>query len=294
MSAALPAFGAEAVFYLCCGFDVTRDWFRNFVGRRMEPALLWASAVLPYLIFSLAAGTFVPRAFYLLCVLCAVVAFWHTFLPRRILYDVGFLVVATAPIISGVFRRIYVSPDPHLRVDILGHLMWIRLAISAFLVFREWNPGAFSFWPDAREWKIGFVWYLAAIVPLVTVAVGIHDVRFAPLQGEWWKIAAIGVGTFFAFLWVIALGEELFFRGVVERAFLDANLSPALAVAISAAVFGGAHLWFHAFPNWHRALVASVLGLACGLAYLQTRTVRTPMVTHAFVVMTWRVLFRDY
>lgn len=294
MAAALPAFAVEAVFYLACGFDAQRGWFRNFVHPKLEPGLLWASAIAPYLIFSSIAGTFAARPFYLLGGLCAVMALWYFVLPHRFAYDLGFLVIAAAVVISGVFRRVYISPDPHLRIDVLGHIMWTRLAITAFLSVRGWNPGAFSFWPSAREWRIGFVCYLIAIGPLIFLSKSMHDSHFEVPHETGWRIAAVGIGTFFASLWFIAFGEELFFRGVVARALLNLELSPIWAVAGSSALFGLAHLWFHTFPNFHKAAVAAVLGVACGIAYLQTRSVRTSMVTHAFVVMTWRVCFRDY
>ncbi len=62
------------------------------------------------------------------------------------------------------------------------------------------------------------------LVPIVAIALGLHDVRFAPLQGAWWRIAGIAVGTFFGMLWVVALGEELFFRGV-DRAWAAEQLA---------------------------------------------------------------------
>jgi membrane protease YdiL (CAAX protease family) len=93
-------------------------------------------------------------------------------------------------------------------------------------------------------------------------------------------------------LWVVALGEELFFRGVIERALLNGWRSPVPAVLLSAILFGSAHLWFHEFPNWRRALIATLLGLGCGMAYLRNGSVRAPMVTHALVVTTWRVFFK--
>jgi uncharacterized protein len=292
MTAVLPAFLVEAIFYLASMFEATRAWFARISSRRTQGAMLWISALLPYLILSLARATFERNAFYLLALLCGVFAFWYVYTPRRLAYDVGFLVIAAAPIVERVFARIYLSPGGHLRVDILGHLMWIRLGVLALLVLREWDPGPFSLWPDASEWKTGLLYYLAVLVPIVFVATALHDLRFAPLQDAWWRVAAIAVGTFFAVLWVVALAEELFFRGVIERALYDHWRSPALAVLLSAAIFGAAHLWFHQFPDWRQAVVATVLGLACGVAYVQTGSVRAPMVTHALVVATWRVLFK--
>jgi membrane protease YdiL (CAAX protease family) len=293
MTAALPAFFVEAIFYLGSGFDETRTLFARIRPPAAQAAILWISAVLPFLIFSLAAGTFERNTFYLLCMLCAVFAFWYAVLPHRIAYDIGFLIIGAAPIILRVFQRIYLSPDNHIRVDVLGHLMWIRLGIAALLILRGWDPGPFSFWPRRGEWKIGILYYLFVLIPIIAVALGLHDVRFAPLHEQWWRIAAILIGTFFGILWVVALAEELFFRGVIERALLNGwNSSPPAAVFISALIFGAAHLWFRHFPDWRRAAVTAILGIACGLAYLKTGSVRAPMVTHAFVVVTWRLFFR--
>lgn len=292
MAAALPAFLVEAIFYSAAGFEETRGWVARIRSRRTQAGLLWISALAPYLLFSFLAGTFQVNAFRLLAVLVAVFAFWYAIVPRRFAYDAGFLIIAAAPILLRVFQRIYRAPDGHTRVDVLGHLMWIRVGIVALLVLREWDAGAFGFWPRREEWKTGVVYYLLAVAPIVALSLGLHDTRFAPLQGEWWRIAGIAIGTFSGILWVLALSEELFFRGVIERALLNSWGSPALAVVLSSLLFGGVHLWFRAFPDWRRALVATVLGIACGLAYLRTGSVRAPMVTHAFVVATWRVLFR--
>ncbi len=150
MTAAFPAFLVEAIFYLGSGFERTRSWFGRVRPRAAQAAILWISALLPFSIFSLGAGTFERNTFYLLCMLCAVLAFWYVVLPHRLAYDIGFLIVAAAPVILRVFQRIYVSPDDHIRVDILGHLMWIRLGIAALLILRAWDPGPFSFWPRSR------------------------------------------------------------------------------------------------------------------------------------------------
>lgn len=291
MTAALPAFLVEAGFYLGSVFEQTRNYFSRIRIARLQGAALWVSALLPYCIFSVANGTFERNAFYLLAVLTGVFAFWYVLLPRRTAYDVGFLVIAAAPVVLRVFPRIYRSPDA-TRVDVLGHLMWIRLGIAALLILREWQPGPFGFWPRRHEWRSGFLWYLIFVVPVVLLALGTHDVHFEPLTGPWWRIAAIGIGTFFGVLWVVALGEELFFRGVIERGLLNVSGSAVLAIGVSAVLFGSVHLGFRHFPDWRRALTATLLGVAVGIVYARSNSVRAPMVTHAFVVATWRVFFR--
>lgn len=293
MRAALPAFLLEAVFYLGSVLEETRASVDTVRSRRLQALLLWSSALAPYLVFATVAGTWETHAFGVLAVLTGVLAYWYVVLPRRVAFDFGFLSIAAAPVLLHVFRRIYVSPsNDHFRVDILGHLMWIRLAIASLLLLRRWNPGAFGFWPRASEWRIGFGYYAAAILPIALLALWLHDVRFALADGPWWRVAGLGLGVFFGTLWVVALGEDLLFRGVIERALLDRWRSPAIGVMVSALLFGAVHLWFQHFPNWQRAVVVTALGVACGLAYWQSRSVRASMVTHALVVATWRVFFR--
>ncbi len=292
LSAALPAFCLESAFYLASFFIETREALELLRPARLQALVLWAAALAPYLVFSLLAGSFHRNAFYLLAGLTAVFSLWHALLPRRLAYDAGFLVIGAAPFLTHVFSRIYISPDPHVPVDILGHLMWIRLGVVALLVLRHWQAGPLSLWPTALEWRIGALLFLASIVPLIAIALAVHDVRYAPQHGPWWRILGLALGYFFGCLWVVAVGEELFFRGVIQRAILTHWRSPVLAVGISAVLYGAAHLWFRAFPNWPDVVVTSVLGIGCGIAYLRTGSVRAPMVTHALVVVAWRMLFK--
>jgi membrane protease YdiL (CAAX protease family) len=293
MTAVLPAFLFEAFFYLGSVFEETRIWFSQFRAKRLQAAVLWLSAVVPYLILSLGAGTFQRNAFYLVVMLTGVLAFWHAVLPRRVAFDVGFLLVAAAPFVTRVFNRIYISPDPHqLQADVLGRVMWLRLGIAALLILREWDPGPLGLWPTNREWRLGFLYFAAAILPIALLSLALHDSHFEPQHGPWWRIAGLGIGTLFGILWVVALAEELFFRGVIAQAIGKAWHSQWAGIIAAAVLYGCAHLWLHEFPNWRRAVVVVPLGIACGLLYFRTGSVRAPMVTHALVVVTQRLLFR--
>lgn len=295
MTAVLPACLLEASFYLASVMESTRYWFGRLQPRKFFAGVLWASALLPYLVFSLGSGTFRGGSFLLLAALFGSLTCWYLVLPRHWIVDVGFLIFIAVPVASRVFAHLYRSPGAHdLRLDALGHFAWIRLALVAMLVFRCWQPGAFGVWPRGREWAVGTAYFLGIIIPLSFLAAGLHVYRFAPLHAPWWQIAGIAIGTFFGILWVVALSEELFFRGVIERALLDAWPSPLLAILVSAVLYGCSHLAYRHFPNWQDAVVTTVLGVACGMAYASTGSVRTSMVTHALTVAAARVLFKPY
>ncbi len=288
VSAALPAFSCEAVFYLASIFKQTREVFKKLRSSKLQAILLWISTFLPYLVFSLAAHTFERNSFYLLAGLSAILCFWFVVLPRRAAYDIGFLVIAAAPQITGVFKRLYVLRQ----MDVLGHLMWIHAGVIALLVLREWKPGEFSFWPTPREWQIGLFVFMLAIAPLIGLSQAVHFARFVTPHAAWWRVAMEAGGTFLGILWVVALSEELFFRGFVQRALEKQWNNRVLAILVSAALFGAAHLWAHTFPNWQYAVVASLLGVACGGAYWWGGSVRASMVTHSLVVVVWRLFFQ--
>lgn len=288
--AILPACLVESFFYVSTLFEHTRSWFRDRGHTAGRFGALIVSAILPYLILTLGSGTFQVRAFVLLTFLVLVLAGWHLVLPRRVVYDAGFLAIAAAPVVVRAFGRIYPSFASHLKLDILGQLMWIRIAVVALLVFREWNPGPFGLWPKAREWKVGMFWFSVSIVPLACLAVAVNDVRFA--VPELVRGLELMVGTFFGFFWISGLGEELYFRGVIERALFSSTRQWPVAVVASALLFGSVHLWFHTFPDWQRAATASCLGLSCGAAYAQTGSIRASMVTHSMAVAVLKTFFR--
>jgi uncharacterized protein len=292
-TAAFPAFVLETLFYLGSVFENTRRaWGDAIPSPRAKAAALWVSAILPYLVFSLAAGTFVLNAFYLVAGLSAVFVFWYVLLPRRTAYDIGFMIIAAVPFVARIFGRLYQSPDPHLKVDVLGHLMWIRLGVVILLVLRKWDAGPVGLWPRRDEWKSGSIWFAAAILPVTAVALAVHGVRYVPPEGPWWRILGIAAGTFVGAFAVLTLGEELFFRGGIQRAVVTAFGSPVVAVIVSSLLFGSVHLWYRHFPNWPWAIVASVLGVFCGLAYAQTGSIRASMITHSLTIVVWRMIFR--
>jgi membrane protease YdiL (CAAX protease family) len=261
----------------------------------VQALALWISALAPYLLFSSLTGTFRLQHFAILLFVTALLSFWNVVLPRSPVADLGFLALAAAPMVARLLPEIYESPDPHSRADFLGpalgHAMWFRIGIVALLVLRQWDAGPFSLWPRLREWRIGVICYLLAVGPISAMALAVHAVRFSPLQRDPLILAFTAVSTFFGIFWGVALGEDLFFQGVVTRALVGTWNSWLMAIGVSAVLFGAVHLWVHGFPNWRWASVVTVLGVACGIAYAKSGSVRAPMVTHAFVVTTWRLLF---
>jgi membrane protease YdiL (CAAX protease family) len=278
----LAAFLFEYLFYLVPGFEQLRE---RLAGPRL-PWLLAASAVAPYLVYSIGTGQFQWAALAKLTALALIVSFWYVVLPAGAFADIGLLCLLAAVLLRKYFDPIYSPPVPRLDVDILGHLALIHVSAMALLVQRRVAGTGFGFLPGREEWAIGvrhFLYFLPVGVPM---ALAIGAFRLGPVAPVW-KIA----GTFFGILWVVALSEEFFFRGLLQQQLTKWTGSAHAGLAIASVLFGSVHLGFRAFPNWRFALVAAVAGWFYGRAFQQARSIRAPMVTHALVVTTWRALF---
>ena len=281
----------EASFYLIPGFAEVR----KAIEERWRPPVialcLSVSALAPYCAYTVPAGLFRWTSFVLLAALAAILSFWYLCLPRNRLVDVAFLLFVAAVVLGGSFTAIFPRPVAGLRLEILGQLMWTRLAATAVLCFRRAEGVGFGFIPSRTEWGIGLRQYLYFLPIGLPLALWIGFLRFRPLNLQWWGLVAVAVGTFLGMFWVVALAEEFFFRGLLQQWLGQWLGNRTAGLVIATLAFGLVHLPFRSFPNWRFALVATVAGFFYGRAYSLSGGIRAAMVTHALVNTTTRMLF---
>jgi membrane protease YdiL (CAAX protease family) len=297
--AALPVFAAFLIaypFYLVTGFPAMRE---RLAGPRLKWILL-AAVVLPYLACCCGAIEFHWYNVLRLAALALTMSLWYVALTPRfarrsdapdkpgglsyILADLAFLAIIPAVVLGGYFDSIY-PPYMGQKLNVLGHVTFLPVVVLVLMLERRVRETGYGFAPTRREWRIGVLHYLyflpiGGAVAFLLRAVKPHE------PAALWKIAA----TFLAFLWVIGLSEEFFFRGVLQQWIEDSTRNRAAALAIASAVFGLVHLGFrgYPFPNWRWALLAGIMGWFCGRARNQAGSIRASAVTHALVVATWR------
>jgi uncharacterized protein len=294
-SAAVPiaaAFLIEVPFYLLAGFDSVRAWLAK-QGRFRVACLLAGSAMLPWVVYSLASGDARLAAFLLLLAVAVAVPFWYLALPVVPWADILFLGAVAGIYLSKVFDRIYVSPVPKLSISVLGHLMLIRTAATAVLQVRRNVKADFRFIPNRHEWMAGLGWF-AAMLPFIGTAYwALGLVKLRPHPYNVGVTALVAAGTFFGILWVVALSEEFFFRGLLQQWIEQWTDRPLLALVLASVLFGSAHLGFHhIFPNWRWAIVAGILGIFCGMCWRRAHSVQAAMVSHALIVTVWLTFFQ--
>jgi len=289
--AAIGAILLEITFYYVMGVEALRARLE-----RLPPAgvgvLLILAAAAPYILASFGFHTFRWSSLGWIVLLAGLASFWFIALPKRPVFDLLFLAMAATVMLLRVFHPIYGSdPHPKLPLASLGQLMWIRTCVFSMLSIRRVKGIGFGFWPKTREWKIGATFFLLLIPVAAAIAWLIGFARPHVPAGGWQKTSVLALATFFGILWVVALGEEFFFRGLLQQWFGAWMRSEAAGLIAASVAFGAVHLWFRAFPNWRFALLAAVAGVFYGLAFRRARSIRASMVTHALVVTTWRVFF---
>lgn len=285
--AIIAAFLIEYSFYLAAGFEAVREWLHDHVSPTRFAAALAVSAVLPYLVYSIPTGAFHWTACAVLCAVIAAVSFWYVAFGPSVVADSLFLALLAAIVLSRSFDHIYTFAAAK-GMSILGHLMLIHTAALAVLVLRCGEGVTFGFLPSQKEWVTGiqyFFYFLPVGFPLA-MGLGVAHLNFTAGLLLWKALA-----YFFGALWVTALSEEFFFRGLLQYWLTQWTGRAQLSLLAASLLFGAAHLPFRGFPNWRMAAVSAVAGIAYGMAYRKAGTILSSMVTHALVVTFWRTLF---
>jgi membrane protease YdiL (CAAX protease family) len=290
VAAILPALLVEAALYVGPGFAVVRERLLRWPKAKLAAALA-VSAVLPWLIYTLGSGKFTAEKFLYLLALVLPVAYWYVVLPQVRTVDFSLLLLLSAPFMFRLFFDIYPAAQPKLRMDFLGKWMWIRLGFAVFLLVRQVEGIQFGFVPSRAEFMTGLKYYFRFLPFGVTLGYLLGIVQVG-LPSTNWPVPVLAVGTFLGLLWTVSLGEEFFFRGLIQQ-WLDQILdSPLAALTIASILYGLVHLPFRGPFNWRYALLVALLGWFCGQAYQESRGIRAPMVTHALAATTWIVAFQ--
>lgn len=281
----IAAFLLELPLYLAPFFESARG-AAGRMGRWWLAAALAATAVLPYLAYTLPTGYFDGLDCFRVAGLAICVAFWYLVLPSTIWSDLLFLAAPAAILISKVLKQVYPSPIPHVSVDILGHLMLIHVAAMSVLVLRGLDGVKPGLIPTRRELWIGARAFLA-FLPVGLALVWLLHARVRPAPLPLWYVVPLFFGSYL----VVSFSEEFAFRGILQQ-HLSQLLGKWSGLLMASVLFGLSHLNFGTFPNWRMVAMAGASGLFNGWAYRETGSIRSSMVTHALTASVWLVWLR--
>ena len=282
--AVLPAFLVELSLYAAQAYETLRQ--------QIPQAAVGLSGAVVYAILAAPVGMFSWISFLTLAAGGLVLVFWFRIWPRSVAADIGFAALMAAPVLFKLFSQYYPRPHEVLRMEFLGQLFWIRAGVASVLNERPQKGINFGFLPAVGEWKTGVICY-ALLLPLVLAGAALTGfARFAWPELAVGRLLLTAIATFAGILWVVALSEEFFFRGLLQQWFEQWTGNAWAGLLAASLLFGAAHLGFRQFPNWRFALLAGLAGIFYGLAFRRGHGIRAAMVCHALTVTTWRLLFR--
>jgi membrane protease YdiL (CAAX protease family) len=284
--AVVPAFLLETGFYIAAGMRQTRERLERLSPGRIALAAT-ITAPIPYLIYSLSTGVFAWRSLIEILALAGVASFWFVIAGRRPVTDLAYLGLMAAPVLLKSFPAIYDDPFPRLQLFVLGLLMWYRTGLVAVLSIRKMEGINFGFVPKRVDWAVGLrnFGYFLPLGLLLGYALDFFRLR----TSLGWMQVAVFLVTFVVTLCGLALAEEFFFRGLLQQVLTRISGRDWIGLLAASVIFGLAHVFKDPFPNWRFVLLATCAGLFYGRAYIQARSIRAAMVTHALVVTVWKV-----
>jgi membrane protease YdiL (CAAX protease family) len=144
-------------------------------------------------------------------------------------------------------------------------------------------------WRDLRSALLGLAGFAVLGLPL---GLWIGFLRCAPALPRWPDVA---MGIVAGYL-LVALPEELLFRGIIQNLMARRAKHKWTAPIIASVVFGLAHLnnatRGYAVPNWAYVAMATLAGLAYGWVWQRTKKVTASAVTHMLVNLVWGILLQ--
>jgi uncharacterized protein len=192
------------------------------------------------------------------------------------------ILVLWLPIEFSLFRMIGVSQATAIVIGMVAGILALRSRPDLLNVTAAFDLRKLSF----RDAALHFAWFSAVGLPLGFAIGFIHPaVRWPSVEGIPMLLTGI--------LFLNALPEEILFRGIIQHSLESVTKSSFASLITTALIFGAAHLNNGPqLPNYRYFVMASLAGIAYGLAWRRSRNVLTSTVTHALVNIVWRLFLR--
>lgn len=159
---------------------------------------------------------------------------------------------------------------------------------SVILLYIVITPLLIFFWKDGFSYDIrsGNLAY-AIIIAVVSVFLFLWLLN---VKRNSWNRSCSTVTIALTYALLFAIPEEIIFRGIVQGSLGSYLDNAILAVILSSAIFGLAHIYNGAkgpglrSSNWQLVGLTFLAGLPLGTIYVLTDSLLLPTVLHAFLV----------
>ena len=262
------------------------EWIRERIRSRLLVMVLPAMLGFPYVIFALHAGNLhwpLAAAMFLLpTALAALLEFSRP--PAKLSWQDC---LALSVLVAAYMLHIFAGAWPFAGLAALPKLYVADIALYLYVVVRRLEGMGYSLVPRLSAILIGLREWL--FFTPIGVGLGLA-LGFIHLHREMPSGTHAAAAVFVTFL-LIAVPEELFFRGILQN-LLETRLRPCIALVIASALFGLSHFPKGAAFNWRYVLLATIAGVFYGRAWHARRQLLASIVTHTAVDVVWSLWFR--
>ena len=291
--------------------------YRNFIRRLDYKLHGWAAAVLllPYLL----AVNLQPDAVELLCFalylflpaalmrlrpqknrpfdifhILTVLSIWIPIEPDFfvLLFDLLFPFISLQNLFGGIHILPQVTaelyPGAALPVDMLTGT---ALILFLFTVSHPLKNAGYTFRIKRQDVQTTLLGLTAYAVPALPLGLGLGFLAFSSKKPDLAEAMAMLAAGYF----LVALIEEILFRGIVQNLLEKRLKKPTYALFPAAVIFALSHINNPTpgfpIPNWSYVLMALPAGLIYGWVWIRTRKVTVSAITHALVNFIWWLFF---
>ncbi len=173
-------------------------------------------------------------------------------------------------------------------LTVFNKMLLLDAGIYGFIVPRRLDGIGFDLRLRLRDLGIGLR-ELAMYAPIaISLGLSLGFLHLHPSASWLRQLPGAFLFTFF----LIAVPEELFFRGWLQN-LLERRIGRYPALFLTAALFGLAHFNKRAVHfNWRYVLLAALAGIFYGRAWRQQRRIGASAITHACVDTIWSLWLR--
>ncbi|HUJ96098.1 MAG TPA: CPBP family intramembrane glutamic endopeptidase [Terriglobales bacterium] len=262
------------------------EWVRGILRWRGARILAAALLGVPYLVFAIPAGILQPHLAILMCSLPMLLGALLEFAPTPVKFawqDAVAIGVVAALYMLHVLEGAW----PYKGLGSLPKLYAADIGLYSYFIVRQPVEMGYSFVPTTSAILIGLrEWALFAPFGIGLGAA----LKFTHFHREMPSLET-AVGTIFVTFLLIAIPEEMFFRGILQN-LLETRLGRVGALAVASVLFGLSHFNKGAVFNWRYVLLATIAGICYGRAWRAKRQLLASVITHTAVDVIWTLWFR--
>jgi CAAX protease family protein len=262
------------------------EWLRDKLSWRAGRVILPALLGIPYAAFAVPAGNFhwpMAAAMFGLPVVLAALLEFSSPVRKFCWQDAAVLAV----LILTYMLRLLAKAWPYPGLAALPKLYVADLALYLYLVVRRLEGMGYCFMPRRDRFLIGFREWLYFLPFGIGLGAALRFIHFHPV----WPSPLRAAETLLATFLLIAIPEEMFFRGILQN-LLETRIGRRAALISTAILFGLAHFNKGAAFNWRYVLLATIAGVFYGRAWRERRQLLASLVTHTAVDVVWSLWFR--